>query len=137
MGTDTGTTTATTSSEDGATAQDLVVATALDYFEGWYSADVDRMERALHDDLVKRSAGPDGGYDVGERLTKQQMLELTRLGGGTEEGAVAEQGIEVEVLDVFGRTASVVVRSKEYHEHLHLVQTPAGWKIANAFWQNS
>ncbi len=27
---------------------------ALDYVEGWYEADVERMQRALHADLVKR-----------------------------------------------------------------------------------
>jgi hypothetical protein len=27
---------------------------ALDYIEGWYEADAERMERALHPDLAKR-----------------------------------------------------------------------------------
>jgi len=34
-----------------------VVATALDYFEGWFDGDEVRMARALHPDLVKRGAG--------------------------------------------------------------------------------
>ena len=36
---------------------EAVTATALDYFEGWYAADVDRVDSALHSQLVKRSAG--------------------------------------------------------------------------------
>jgi hypothetical protein len=27
---------------------------AVDYIEGWYTGDADRMERALHPDLAKR-----------------------------------------------------------------------------------
>ncbi len=122
---------------DIAAAQDLVLRAALDYFEGWYDVDVARMDRALHDELVKRSAGHDGGITLGEQLTKAQMLELTSVGGGGDQGAASEQGIEVEVLDMYGGTASVVVRSREYHENLHLVRTSDGWKVVNAFWQNS
>jgi hypothetical protein len=48
---------------------------------------------------------------------------------------VAAQEIEVEVLDLHHQTASVVVRSREYHEHLHLVRTVDGWRIANALWE--
>ena len=31
-----------------------VRSTVLDYLEGWYDGDVERMDRALHPDLVKR-----------------------------------------------------------------------------------
>ncbi len=116
----------------------LVTWAAMDYFEGWYDADVARMDRALHEDLVKRWAGDgDGGNTLGRQRTKGQMLELTAAGGGRDQGAVSDQGIEVEVLDVYGDTASVVVRSSEYHEHLHCMRTPDGWKIVNAFWQHA
>ena len=30
-------------------------ATAMDYIEGWYTGDGDRMERALHPDLVRHA----------------------------------------------------------------------------------
>jgi hypothetical protein len=48
-----------------------------------------------------------------------------------------EQSIEVEVLDLAPHSASVVVRSREYHEHLHLVRTPDGWKIVSTLWEPS
>src|SRR4051812_14973787 len=31
-----------------------IKATALDYIEGWYTGDAERMERALHPELAKR-----------------------------------------------------------------------------------
>ena len=42
-----------------------IKATALDYLEGWYSGDAERMERALHPDLAKRivRVDPEGRWD--------------------------------------------------------------------------
>jgi hypothetical protein len=105
-----------------------VVATALDYFEGWFDGDEARMERALHPNLLKRRAGEELGI-----TTKERMLELTRRGEGKQDGA--DRTLDVEVHDVYGDIATAKVRSAVYHEYLHLVRTREGWKIANALWQ--
>ena len=105
-----------------------VVATALDYFEGWFDGDEARMARALHPNLVKRRAGEELGA-----TTKERMLELTRAGEGKADAA--DRTLDIEVEDVYGDIASVTVRSAVYHEYLHLVRTREGWKIANALWQ--
>ena len=107
---------------------EAVVATALDYFEGWFDGDEARMERALHPNLVKRRAGEELGM-----TTKERMLELTRRGEGREDAA--DQTLEVDVHDVYGDIATATVRSAVYREYLHLVRTGDGWKIANALWQ--
>jgi ketosteroid isomerase-like protein len=111
-----------TSSDEAA-----VVATALDYFEGWFDGDVARMARALHPNLVKRRAGEELGM-----TTKERMLELTRAGEGKADAA--DRTLDVEVEDIYRDVASVTVRSAVYHEYLHLVRTRDGWKIANALW---
>jgi hypothetical protein len=105
-----------------------VVATAVDYFEGWFDGDEARMEQALHPNLVKRPAGEKVGI-----TTKERMLELTRLGEGKADGA--DRTLDVEVHDFYGDIATATVRSAVYHEYLHLVRTREGWKIANALWQ--
>jgi hypothetical protein len=105
-----------------------VVATALDYFEGWFDGDEARMERALHTNFVKRRAGEELGV-----MTKERMLELTRRGDGKEDAA--DRTLEVDVHDVYGDIATATVRSAVYHEYLHVVRTRNGWKIANALWQ--
>ena len=111
-----------------ATDQELVTQTALDYFEGWFDGDVERMDRALHPDLVKRRAGEELGV-----TTKERMLELTRDGEGRKDAA--DRTLEVVVEDVSGEIASVTVRSAVYYEYLQLVRTGTGWKIANALWK--
>ena len=111
-----------TSSDEAA-----VVATARDYFEGWFDGDVARMARALHPNLVKRRGGEELGI-----TTRERMLELTRAGEGKADAA--DRTLDVEVEDIYRDVASVTVRSAVYHEYLHLVRTRDGWKIANALW---
>jgi ketosteroid isomerase-like protein len=105
-----------------------IVATARDYFDGWFDGDEARMARALHPDLVKRRAGEELGI-----TTKERMLELTRRGEGKEDAA--DRTLDIQVEDVYGDIASATVRSAVYHEYLQLVRTSEGWKIANALWQ--
>ena len=108
--------------------REAIVRTALDYFEGWFDGDVERMDRALHPDLVKRRSGEELGI-----TTKERMLELTEAGEGAEDGS--DRRLDVEVVEVYGDIAAAIVRSAVYREYLHLVRTSEGWKIANALWQ--
>ena len=112
-----------------------VVAAALDYFEGWFEGDVARMDRALHPGLAKRSLSqvdPDSAEL--RSLTKERMVELTAGGGGKGESQDGGLRIDVEVVDLYGNIASVLIRSGVYREYLHLVRTDKGWKIVNVLW---
>ena len=111
--------------------RDLVRQVALDYFEGWFDGDVGRMDRALHKDLVKRWPGTEGAVDL-PVTSKARMLELTEQGEGA-----ADRGdgrLDVDVIDVHGDMANVVVHGGVYREYLQMVRTSEGWKIANALW---
>ena len=107
-----------------ATDQELITPAVQDCFGGWYEADVARMDRALHPDLVKRS--PAG--DDGEILTKVPMLQACAEGEGTR---AADRWVKTGIC---GGMASAVVRSAPCREYLHLVRTGDGWKIADALW---
>ena len=128
--------------EDAAADETAIVATVLDYFQGWFQGDAGRMERALHPQLAKRSlkgAAKREGESAFEQLesdTAQEMIEATARGVGTTRlPPGGDPQIQVEVVDVYDTIAAVVVRSAVYREYLHLVRTSAGWKIANALWQ--
>lgn len=103
-------------------------AVVRDYFEGWFDGDVERMDRALHPDLVKRWS-----RDVSKITTKERMLELTAAGEGREDGV--DRTLEIEVDDVFEDIATARVRSAVYHEYVQLVRAEDGWKIANTLWR--
>jgi hypothetical protein len=107
-----------------------IVATALDYFEGWFDGDVSRMERALHPALAKR--GPEL-----RTVTKEEMVAWTAEGEGTSVDPRPGRRIDVTVVDVHGAIASAVVDSDVYREYLHLARTDDGWRIVNALWQST
>ena len=106
-----------------------VEATVRDYFEGWYDADPDRMARALHPALAKRTK--EDGPDV-RSTTRDSMIEGTAAGEGRLAGI--DRALEIAVVDAHRGIATVVVRSAVYREYLHLVETDEGWRIVNALW---
>jgi hypothetical protein len=112
-----------------------VVASTHEYFNSWFDGDSDRMDRVLHPALAKRSlrqVDPDSGEL--RSVTKVQMVAWTAEGEGKSIDPGGERHIDVEVIDLYGNIASVVVRSRVYREYLHLVRNEDGWKIANALW---
>ena len=113
--------------------QEAIVATALDYFEGWFDGDVARMRRALHPALAKRAQKPDSSFN---ETTAEEMIDATTRGVGKTRD-VPDRAIQVEVVDVHGDIASAIVRSAVYHEYIHLVRTSDGWRIANTLYERS
>ncbi len=88
------------------------------------------MDRALHDDLVKRIL-TDEGAEAFRTVTKQRMVEMTAAGGGGNPDAT----FEVAVDEVSGDIATARTVSPEYIDYLHLVRTPDGWRIANVLFR--
>ena len=109
-----------------------VEATVLDYFEGWYDADSDRMARALHPALAKRTKEDEPDIRT---TTRDRMLEFTAAGEGRDDGR--DRTLDIAVVDIHNGIASVVVRSSVYREYLHLVRDDEGWRIVNALWAYS
>lgn len=108
-----------------------VIDVSLDYFDGWFQGDAERMRRALHPELAKRRLGDDE-RGLAE-TTASWMVEATAAGEALRRGDDPGE-ILVEVVDLHDRIATVVVRSDVYREYVHLVRTLDGWKIVNALW---
>ena len=120
---------ANSQSHQEAEAKLAVENTLRDYVEGWYKGDAARMDRSLHDDLVKRIPVMDSAdLDMKLRMVpKSRMVELTGQGGG--ESPDSEYQIFVDDIDKDIATARVL--SLEYLDYLHLVKTKEGWQIVN------
>ena len=115
--------------------EDAVRATVLDYVEGWFDGTTERMERALHPELVKRCQGIEGDDpDALETLSATDMIEATADGTGRREDAEDRQ-IAVEITYLSGDIASVTCVCHRYVDLLHVLRTPAGWRIVNALWR--
>ena len=113
-----------------------IIATVMNYFEGWFDGDAARMERALHPHLNKRRVSADvPGSMLSNPSTAAQMIRWTLEGEG-KALKVADLAIKVRVDDVYKNIATVTVYSAVYVEYLQLMRTHLGWKIVNALWMD-
>lgn len=110
-------------------------AAALDYIEGWYAGDADRMTRALHPQLAKRIVQtPPGGESTLGDMGAETLIGYTRNGGGRRT-PVALQRKDVRILDIFEGAASVRVDAAQWVDYLHLGKWNGQWKIVNVLWE--
>jgi hypothetical protein len=121
-----------------AAAEDLqaIEAACRDYAGGWFTADEQRVARAMHPELVKRTIWrdlQDNTMKVGKLLTAEAMVGYTRDGGGNALPE-HEKAYEVTILDVFRDIASAKVSSYPYMDYLHLIKTDGRWQILNCLY---
>jgi hypothetical protein len=111
-------------------------ATALDYAEGWYAGDGDRMGRALHPELVKRILVTDTatGRSFVQTMGATALVNGTRHGYGKGTPADRQQK-DVTVLDVFGNAAIAKVVMADWIDYLQLVRVEGRWLIVNVLWE--
>lgn len=114
---------------------DLIKQTALDYIEGWYEGNAERMERALHPELAKRIVRRDdrGRYGLGQ-MSAMSLVQGTRMGGGKDTPKDKQQK-DVTVLDIFGNAASAKVVASDWVDYLHLAKWNGRWVIVNVLWE--
>jgi DNA phosphorothioation-dependent restriction protein DptG len=110
--------------------------TVLNYLEGWYDGDVERMNKALHPELAKRVIAtlPQTGTTFINTATKAMMVEYTRAGFGKQTPR-EKLNNEVEVLDVYKGIATVKAVSYDFVDYCHVVKQDGEWKIINVLWE--
>jgi hypothetical protein len=112
-----------------------ITQTALDYIEGWYTGDAERMERSLHPDLAKRIVVHDPrGFDRLEPISALGLVIATRKGVGCQTPPEAQRNA-VTILDVFGNAACVRVDAAGWIDYLHLGRLNGRWQIVNVLWE--
>lgn len=112
-----------------------IEAAARDYVDGWYEGNAERMARALHPDLVKRTvrALPDGS-EILNTVSQSNMVTYTRAGYGKKNKKEGQHN-EVIILDVMSQTASVKTITHEFIDYLHLAKIDGQWRIVNVLWE--
>lgn len=123
----------TSAKQDDAAA---IRQTALDYIEGWYEGNAERMERALHPELAKRivQTNPANG-----RSSLGQQSALTLVQNTRSRAARAtpkeQQQKDVTILDVFEGAASVKIVATDWIDYLHVAKFNGRWVIVNVLWE--
>jgi hypothetical protein len=111
-----------------------VTRTVEDYFLAWYDADPERMRRALHPDLAKRShLAQDGRPPVLRAVTAHLMIGWTAEGQGRETDP-DKRRLRIVVDEIHDSIATARVDSANFREYVHLARTPDGWRIVNTLW---
>jgi hypothetical protein len=111
-------------------------ATALDYVEGWYEGNGERMSRAVHPELVKRIVVTDTATkkSVIQTMGASALVNGARRGWGKETPAERRQK-DVTILDIFGNAASVKAVMADWIDYLQLAKVDGRWVIVNVLWE--
>ena len=109
---------------------------ALDYGQGWYAGNAERMERALHPDLAKRALMPNPRSGRGEidHIGAMGLVQATRRGGGKKTPGEVRK-TKVTILDIFGRAATVKLEMHDWVDYMHLSKVGDRWVIVNVLWE--
>jgi len=108
---------------------------ALDYIEGWYEGNAERMERALHPELAKRIVRSNQqGNSRLDQMSAMTLVQGTKRGGG-KNTPKEKQLKEVTVLDVFENAASVKIVASDWIDYLHMAKFNGQWVIVNVLWE--
>jgi hypothetical protein len=108
---------------------------ALDYIEGYYEGNAERMARAVHPELAKRIVNVDerGRYRLGQ-MSAMTLVEGTRAGGG-KDTPVAERRKDVTIFDIYQNAASAKIYASGWVDYLHLAKWNGRWVIVNVLWE--
>ena len=116
---------------------------ALDYIEGWATADVGRIQNAVSPELSKRIVAAAGDLVYVQdmscsllcaaALANAKGVRMQDLTPGMELVA------EVKILDIEGNNASAKAWNAKYgfFDYLHLSKAGGKWMIINVLWDMS
>jgi hypothetical protein len=109
---------------------------ALDYVEGIYNAQPERIERSVHPNLVKNGfyKREAGGPYVESPMNYEQLVRLAATWNKEKKRDISIK--DVVVLDVLNQTASAKVVAAWGIDYMHLAKYDGTWKITQILWQS-
>ncbi len=111
-------------------------ATALDYVEGWYEGNAERMGRAVHPELVKRIIARDtvSGRSWISNQGSGNLVAGTARGGG-KSTPMDRRRKDIQILDIYGTVASVRATMSGWIDYMHMAKVDGRWQIVNVLWE--
>jgi hypothetical protein len=116
--------------------KEAVRMAALDYVEGIYNVQPERIERSVHPSLVKRGFyKKDANTPYAEMpMTYDQLVNLAKT--WNKEGKRDTKLRQVDVLDVLDQTAVAKVTASWGIDYMLLGKYDGTWKINQIMWQS-
>ncbi|MEQ1603607.1 MAG: nuclear transport factor 2 family protein [Pyrinomonadaceae bacterium] len=115
--------------------RDAIKRTALNYAEGWYEGNADKMESALSPDLAKRivRTNPQGQSSLGQ-MTAMTLVQFSRAGEGRQTPKDQQQK-DVTILDMLTSSATVKLEMRDWVDYMHIGRMNGKWVIINVLWE--
>ncbi|MFA5834555.1 MAG: nuclear transport factor 2 family protein [Bacteroidota bacterium] len=113
-------------------------ATALNYVEGWYEGNAERMAKAVHPKLAKRIVGWSEDVTKNENVLSEMNGEqlVERTGKGYGKRISKERQIKnITILSIYNNTASVKAEMSDWYDFMHIGRWNGEWKIINVLWE--
>jgi hypothetical protein len=114
--------------------EEAVRRAGLDYVEGVYDVQPERIERSVHPSLVKRGFFRQGNQYVEATMSYKELVDLART--WNKDGRRDTSIKKVEVLDILDQTAVVKVTASWGVDHMLLGKYDGAWKISLIQWQS-
>lgn len=116
--------------------REAIKRAALNYAEGWYEGNADKMESALSPDLAKRIANTNaqGRSSLGQ-MGALSLVQAAR-GGSGKSTPKDEQQKDVIILDVLSSSATVKLEMRDWIDYMHIAKMNGKWVIVNVLWEN-
>lgn len=115
---------------------ELVKQAVLDYVEGVYEANTERIERSVHPELAKRGFFVNDHEASESIMTFAQFIEHTKT--YNEDGQFPPDAPkEIVIYEVLDHTASVKLIAAWGIDYMHLAKYDHGWMIVHILWQTS
>jgi len=115
--------------------REAIKRTALNYAEGWYEGNAEKMESSLSPDLAKRIArtNPQGQSSLGQ-MTAMTLVQYTRAAEG-KQTKKEDQQKDITILDITGGAATVKCEMHDWVDYMHIGKMNGKWVIINVLWE--
>ncbi len=112
---------------------------ALDYVEGFYNSDWQRMSKAVHPELAKRILIKDtlGNFMLRNMGSTELIFNTKHNKNSNVLNPDQPFKADVIIYDIYGKaaTAKVVTNKFKFIDYLHLGKFDDEWKIVNVLWE--
>ena len=111
---------------------------ALDYLEGFYEGSTEKIERAVHPDVLKFGFYKDDADSEYQRspMSFQEMLDFATNVKESGRFPADDAPKRVEILDVLDQTAVAKVYAWWGSDYLAMAKYAGEWKIVQVLWQS-
>jgi hypothetical protein len=123
----------------GQTAKDslLIKETSLNYIEGFYTNNFQRVVKAVHPELAKRIVVKDSlGFSMIKNMGASELLYNTKMFKRKPDQSNEPFKATITIFDISNDIATVKVTQNKMNfiDYLHLSKIENEWKIINVLW---